>query len=218
MNRKILKIAHRGYSSKYKDNSMESFHGALQNNFDMIEMDIQLCKSNEIIIFHDNYKDDKFIRDMTLKEIQTKDKDIITLEYFFNQFDYTKIQIYLDLKGSNQLSYYLFHFIEKNKINTEKIYFASFNMKHIDYLYNKNNNLNFGIITYNNFTNFTLEHYIKKFNLQFVCIDWSVLDNETISYIHKLKTKVFACTAKSDLSLYFIKKYDIDGIVSDILL
>ena len=33
----MLKIAHRGYSSKYRDNSIEAFIGAIQEGFDMIE-------------------------------------------------------------------------------------------------------------------------------------------------------------------------------------
>ena len=49
----MLKIAHRGYSYKYKDNSIEAFIGAIEEGFDMIELDIQLCKDDEIIIFHD---------------------------------------------------------------------------------------------------------------------------------------------------------------------
>lgn len=218
MQKDILKIAHRGYSEKYKDNTLESFHKAIEHNFDMIEMDIQLCKNNIIIIFHDNHCDDKFIRDMTLEEIQNKDSDIITLEYFFKNFEYKKIKIYLDMKGSNSLTYYLYNFIEHHNIETKNIYFASFNIKHIDYLFNKNNNLNFGIITYNNLTHFNLHFLIDKYKLKFICIDWSVLDDETINFIHNLNTLVFAFTVNSKNSLYFIKKYNIDGIVSDIII
>ena len=218
MQKDILKIAHRGYSEKYKDNTLESFHKAIENNFDMIEMDIQLCKNNIIIIFHDNHYDDKFIRDMTLEEIQNKDSDIITLEYFFKNFEYKKIKIYLDMKGSNSLTSYLYNFIENHNIETKNIYFASFNIKHIYYLFNKNNNLNFGIITYNNLTHLNLHFLIDKYKLKFICIDWSVLDDETINFIHNLNTLVFACTVNSKNSLYFIKKYNIDGIVSDIII
>ena len=49
----MLKIAHRGYSDKYKDNTLEAFEHAVRNHFDMIELDIQLCKSGEIIVYHD---------------------------------------------------------------------------------------------------------------------------------------------------------------------
>ena len=38
-----MKIAHRGY--KYIDNSILAFENAIKEGFDMIELDIQLCKS-----------------------------------------------------------------------------------------------------------------------------------------------------------------------------
>ena len=217
MDKNILKIAHRGYSAKYKDNTMESFQKAYENNFDMIEMDIQLCKNNTIVIFHDNYYDDTYIRDLTLEEIYKKDKDIMTLQYFFENFDYKKIKIYLDLKGSNNLVYFLVNFLIEHKIDISNIYFGSFNIKHIDYLYSVNPNYNLGVITYNNFTHKNLNYLITKYKLKFICIDWSVLDKETINYLHKLKTSVFACTANAK-NIHFIKRYNIDGIVSDIIL
>ena len=47
----MYKIAHRGYSDLHKDNTMQSFHAAIDNNFDIIELDIQLTKDNIIIVF-----------------------------------------------------------------------------------------------------------------------------------------------------------------------
>ena len=49
----MLKIAHRGYSEKYGDNNMISFREALYAGFDMIELDILLCRTGEIVIYHD---------------------------------------------------------------------------------------------------------------------------------------------------------------------
>ena len=46
-------IAHRGYSGKYGDNNMMSFQAAYDNGFNMIETDVQLCKTGEIVIYHD---------------------------------------------------------------------------------------------------------------------------------------------------------------------
>ena len=46
-------IAHRGYSSKYSDNTRASFVGAIDAGFDMIELDVHLCNSGELVIHHD---------------------------------------------------------------------------------------------------------------------------------------------------------------------
>ena len=68
----ILSIAHQGYSSKYKGNTWKAFKKVKKKGFDMIELDIQLCKSGEIIIYHDVFLKNNRIENMTLLEIKKK--------------------------------------------------------------------------------------------------------------------------------------------------
>ena len=107
----ILSIAHRGYSSKYKDNSWPAFKNVKKKGFDMIEIDIQLCKSGEIIIYHDTFLKNKQISTLTLTEIKKKNKSIITLKEFFEYFDSNIQPVYLDMKGSEALAHRLFCFL-----------------------------------------------------------------------------------------------------------
>ena len=61
----MLQIAHRGYGNNiYNDNSFDAYENAFNNKFDMIEMDVQLCKSGEVIIYHDIYIKNKLIRNI----------------------------------------------------------------------------------------------------------------------------------------------------------
>ena len=54
-------IGHRGYSSCFIDNSRESFENAIHIGFDMIELDINICKSGELIVYHDLFIFNKLI-------------------------------------------------------------------------------------------------------------------------------------------------------------
>jgi glycerophosphoryl diester phosphodiesterase len=56
-NKKILKIAHRGYSALYPENTMESFRAAAEAGADMIEFDVHLSKDNRLVIIHDDTVD-----------------------------------------------------------------------------------------------------------------------------------------------------------------
>ena len=100
MKNSILEIAHRGYSQNYKDNTILSFKEAINNDFDIIELDIQITKDDDIIIFHDTYIEDKinnshlFIFELTTKEIKKIDPDIPTLNEFFSNIDTSKHNIY----------------------------------------------------------------------------------------------------------------------------
>ena len=51
----VSKISHRGYvDNKFTmENSYKSIANALEKNFDMIELDVQLTKDNILILHHD---------------------------------------------------------------------------------------------------------------------------------------------------------------------
>lgn len=50
-----LLISHRGYSSVYPENTMSAFAGALDIGADYIELDVQITKDGQIVVFHDDY-------------------------------------------------------------------------------------------------------------------------------------------------------------------
>ena len=71
-------VAHRGYSLKYRDNSLEAIREAIVRKYDGIELDVQLCTSGELVLFHDVYVDNHFISELTLDEL--KERDICSLK------------------------------------------------------------------------------------------------------------------------------------------
>ena len=46
----MIKLGHRGYSSKYPENTMLAFKAAIDGNFDGVETDVQLTKDNRLEI------------------------------------------------------------------------------------------------------------------------------------------------------------------------
>lgn len=49
----LLKIAHRGFTKSFPENTLESFRAAIDGNFEAIELDIQFSKDGHAIVFHD---------------------------------------------------------------------------------------------------------------------------------------------------------------------
>ena len=96
------------------------------------------------------------------------------------------------------------------------MYFASFNLHHLQILYDLNKSYKLGIITYNHLTNDMIKFIIDKYNLKFISISWNSLEHSTIDYINSLKVNVYTYTVDKPCILEFIKKYNIDGIVSNI--
>ena len=222
---KFIKIAHRGYSLfKKRENTLFAFQNAIKNNFDMIELDIHLCKSNDIIIYHDDYLKEKdkfrYIKDLTYCEINSINPYIITLPFFFLNIDKNDIKIYLDMKGDNQIINPLLEYLNKSFNDYDNLILSSFNRKSLKdiIMYNKTitNNIEIGFITENIYTQFELKLILK--DIDYLIVYWNMLDKETIDFCKKNNKKIFCYTLKDENELEYIKKYDIDGIISDILI
>ena len=53
MNQKILKMGHRGAKGYVAENTLESIQKALDFGVDGIEIDVHLCASGDLVVFHD---------------------------------------------------------------------------------------------------------------------------------------------------------------------
>jgi glycerophosphoryl diester phosphodiesterase len=212
----MLKIAHRGLSATNPDNSIESFVCAVEAGFDMIELDIQLCKNNEIVVFHDRSLNGKMIEDYTLHELE--ELGVISLKTFFSVIDSKYIQIYLDLKGDVEIIDYLIDFILNNNkiVYLPNLSIASFNRRMIDILSNIETLLQIGFITSNNYSNKEWKELLR--NVDFVSISFDVLDHETVDFLHKYGKPVYVYTCHNKAELDYIKQFNVDGIVSNIVI
>ena len=207
-------IAHRGDSDFHKDNTLYAFQSAIDKKYHMIELDIQLTLDNNVIVYHDTFINDKLIKNMKLKDVLTFDSDIITLNEFFDKIDLEKIAVYIDIKGCEYVCIYL-HKIIKTIKNKDRILIGSFNTLVLEKMYNLDNTYNLGLITENAFDNQILDYYIRKFDLAFVSFHWSILNHQSIQFLHFRNVLAFSYTCKNDNIKSFMKEYDLDGIVSN---
>ncbi len=75
---KILKIGHRGAAGYEPENTIRSFQKAIELGVDMIELDVRICKSGEVVVIHHDRLDATtdgtgFVRDKTLEELKKFD-------------------------------------------------------------------------------------------------------------------------------------------------
>jgi len=75
---KTMIHAHRGASSMYPENTMESFSAAIEQGADCIELDVHLTKDGHIVVAHDARLErvsngSGYINDFTLEELKSLD-------------------------------------------------------------------------------------------------------------------------------------------------
>ena len=214
-NQKIKSIAHRGFM--LKDNSIQAFNRAFGMGFDMIELDIQICK-DDVVIYHDLTFNNKFVSELTYKEMKSFDCDIINFDYFIKNFSYQAIDIYIDIKGSDLVIEKIFEYTLKNNINISTFHFASFNFNHLQklQLFKSMSQFNFkiGFITQNSFNIDILNSIIK--DIDFIVYELDYLNHLEIDLLKKNNITVYVYTLKNEIYLKKLQNYNIDGIVSDI--
>uniref|UniRef100_A0A6C0LIT0 GP-PDE domain-containing protein n=1 Tax=viral metagenome TaxID=1070528 RepID=A0A6C0LIT0_9ZZZZ len=209
-----IEIAHRGFSINEKDNSIASFRAAIDNKFDMIELDVQLCKTNEIVILHDRYLEGRFVCDMTLEEIKEYDNDIITIEELFAIDGLLNLGLYFDLKGEGDIVGSLFCVLNNNReINKSNIWIASFNYNHVTQLVAKRDSqIKIGLITSNILTNDIIETF---YQLDFISIDIHSLTGGFVDCCKNNGLVVFSYTCRKREELPIFLSVEIDGIITN---
>jgi glycerophosphoryl diester phosphodiesterase/PKD repeat protein len=79
LDRRVLNIAHQGGELEAPSNTLYAYRTALEKGADVLEMDVQLTKDGEIVVFHDRTvgsrtnSENRAVNDMTLAEIQQLD-------------------------------------------------------------------------------------------------------------------------------------------------
>lgn len=74
----ITVAGHRGYKSRYPENTLLAFRAALDYGADMLEFDLHLSKDGEVVVIHDDSVDrttngSGLVRDFTLEELKALD-------------------------------------------------------------------------------------------------------------------------------------------------
>jgi len=209
----MWQIAHRGYSDIYGDNNMKSFHEAIQAGFDMIELDIQLCASGEIVVFHDIFLQGQYISEMSYHDL--KQHNIVLLETVFMIFHNRPIRFFLDVKGDHSVVETMVPLLQRwfPANDMQRIYVSGFGRYIVDPLVISGLKVHIGLTTENMFTPSQLDALIE--NCDFVCIHWTALLEETIQCLQENGIMVFSYTGKDDFSLNHMRKFALDGIVSN---
>ena len=103
----MLKIGHRGARGYAPENTLKSFQKAIELGVDAIELDVQICKSGELVVIHDDAVDrttngSGLVKKLKLKDLKKLDagegERIPTLEEVFDLVN-RQVKINIELKG-----------------------------------------------------------------------------------------------------------------------
>lgn len=210
----MKKIAHRGYTtSLIKENTMEAFENAVNNEFDGIECDVRKTKDNKLVIIHDAWinrtsEESGLVKDHTYAELLNYNfgssevpSKIPTLENVLENIKNT-IKL-IEIKEEIDLAPVL-------DLIDEDTYFISFDVGLINRLKAKHPHLKFGVLNY-------VFNSELDYDLDIICMLDLIASDEIVDYFLDRGIKVFIYGIVGDINykrdhedLYYIvnKKFN----------
>ncbi|KXU47013.1 MAG: glycerophosphodiester phosphodiesterase [Longibaculum muris] len=135
-------LAHRGYSVKYPENTMEAFIKAYEKGFDGVETDVHLTKDGVLVLIHDEKINRTstgkgYVKDLTIQELRQYNYcyksyghyDIPTLEEllrFIQDKDFiVNIELKTDVIHYQDIEEKVYQLVKRLKVE-DKVYYSSF--------------------------------------------------------------------------------------------
>lgn len=227
----FYKIGHRGACGYALENTLPSFQQALSLDVDMIELDVHICKSKEVVVIHNKdtrkiNKDKGLIKNKNYSELNKI--NIPTLEEVL-ELTKGKTKINIELKGKNTaqpVSQIIKKYIGQNKFKSEDFLISSFSKKELrkasrylpeikrGFLVSHLGPISFWI---NKFP-FIFRYYLKfakKINSFSINLNRKIVNKKIVQMAHKENLKVFVYTVNNKREIAYLKRIGVDGIFSD---
>ena len=223
----MLKIGHRGASGYEPENTIRSFKKAVELGADMIEFDVHICKSGEVVVIHDEKVNRTTngrgqVANKTLDELKKLDagrgEKIPTVEEVFDSIG-RRVVLNIELKGEKTAK--PIYKIIKNYIKDFDWFYDDFLVSSFDYSKLKemrglDHKIRLGLIL--NKFNKELPKFLKDLDIYSIHIsrkERKILNEDYINFLGKLGVKVFTWTANQKGDIKKLKTLGVGGIFSD---
>jgi len=223
-NDQTLVFAHRGFSGKFTENSLQAFQQAVNLGVDGVELDVWVCKTGELVVFHDrelarvtNGKGK--IIDQTFDELRalklTNGQKIPTLLEVLTQINRQCI-VNIELKGPGTAiptANVLKDFISKYGWQNQDFIITSFNHPELQKFHKVMPKIPFGPLQEGLLLNAV--HYAHKMGAGYLSLNFEYVNAKLIRHAHRLGLKVLVYTVNDKLEITAMKKLGVDGIISN---
>lgn len=206
----MIQIAHRGYSKIYKENTWLAFSKAIQHHFDMIELDLHLTLDGVVIIYHNTLLNGTPLVEMSLPQILEREPVMLWTEFVERMEQHEQMKVCLDIKTNDNR---LCDKILDSLPSIDRYYLSSFHFGVLEYLYQKNPQLQLGFICDVGCTPEMWHWMFERVPFTFVSIAWWLLHEQLVLNLRQFQSiLLFSYTCSDVLIFDFMKRFNLDGI------
>lgn len=224
MKHEILKMGHRGAKGYVAENTIESIQKALDFGVDGIEIDVHLCASGELVVFHDFTLDRMTngtgeVSKLSLSELKklkvANEFQIPTLEEVLNLID-KKYLLNIELKGKNTASKsveIIQYYVQNKGWDYNNFIVSSFQHHELEAVFNLDKNIPLGVLTKANIDD-AIE-FAKTISAIAIHPNAAIVTKTNVQKAQNLGYKVNVWTVNDVDEIKRMKRYNVDAIISD---
>ena len=220
----MLRIGHRGACGYEPENTLRSFNRALQLHVNMIELDVHVCVSGEIVVIHDSKVDRTtngtgYVADKTLDELRTLDagkgERIPTLQEVLDLVN-RKVKTNIELKGTGTAKP-VFQLLEKHVREFGWSYgdflISSFDRDELQEFRRLSREFSIGVLVRDIPKDFV--EFVEKIGAYSVNVCIESITRELVDDAQRRGIKVFVWTVDGIDDIGRMKSLGVDGIFSN---
>lgn len=217
-------IGHRGASGYEPENTLRSFAKAIEQGVDMIEFDVHVCASGELVVIHDDTVDATTngtgrVAEKTLCDLQIlnagKGEHIPTVREVLDLVN-RRVKVDIELKGldtAHSVAQLVDHYVRYKDWTYDDFFVTSFEYDEFE---------RFGVLC----PHVKTSHIIHSFDgnwrkvldqitttIFVTCSD--EISHEMVEYLHKRGVSVYVYTVNEYVELERMKQLSVDGVFSD---
>ncbi|MBT6128066.1 MAG: glycerophosphodiester phosphodiesterase [Flavobacteriaceae bacterium] len=217
-------IGHRGAKGHVAENTLPSVAKAIELGVDGIEIDVFLCQSGELVVFHDKTLEkltdsQGYIEDLPLDTIRKinvlGEYKIPTLEQVLELID-GKVFLNIELKGGGTAEpthKLLTAVLKQKKWRADQFIISSFNWEELKLFYGLNQEVPIAVLT--NADPLDALPIAQEVNAQAINPNFKALNEKNVKKIQQAGYKVFPYTINNPKDIQKMMFLKVDGIITD---
>ena len=220
----MLTIGHRGAAGYEPENTIQSFAKAIKLGAEMIEFDVQLCKTGEVVVIHDftlerTTNGNGLVAETPLSKLKQLDarkgQQIPTLEEVLKTIS-RKTIVNIELKGINiaqPTANIIRDFIENKNWQTNDFLVSSFNHSELLTFKKLMPETRIGVLYEEIPASFN--ETASALNAYSINAEFNYLNKKIVNWVHSIGYKIYAYTVNTNNEKLKMKEIGVDGIFTD---
>jgi len=220
----MIKIGHRGAGGYEPENTLKSFQKALDLKVDMVELDVYVCATGELVVIHDDKVNRTtngkgYVIKKTFTELRALDagkgEKMPTLEEVFNLVD-RKTKVNIELKGpgtAKPVAKLIEEYVKEKGWQYEDFTVSSFNHYELKEFKELKPEVEVGALI----TGIPIGYseFAEKVKASSVNLNMEFISQEFVEDAHARNLKVFVYTVNDEDDIARMKELGVDGLFSN---